>query len=263
MTDDKSTISVATWNVNSLKQRVDHLVNWTRATQPDVILLQELKCIEDNFPRLEVEAAGYRWAAVGQKSYNGVAILSRSEISVVATALPGNEDDTQARYIEADTFGLRVASIYLPNGNPVDTEKYDYKLTWMDRLSAHAKSLLALERAVVLGGDYNCIPSEDDVHDPGRFRDDALFRLETRSRFRSMLNLGYTEAWRALHSEKHVYSYWDYGAAFRNDDGLRIDHLLLSPHAADRLERCEIDTTPRGWDRASDHTPVVCELSRD
>lgn len=255
------TIKIATWNVNSIKQRVDHLVDWTRESGADVILLQELKCIEDNFPRFEIEAAGYRWAMVGQKSYNGIAILSRSDIAVTASKLPGDDEDTQARYLEAETCGVRVASIYLPNGNPVDTPKYDYKLAWMDRLRTHAQGLLALEQPVILGGDYNCIPTEDDVHDPDGFRDDALFRLDTRRRFRSILNLGYTEAWRALHSERHVYSYWDYGAAFRNDDGLRIDHLLLSPQAADRLESCEIDPTPRGWEKASDHTPVVCELN--
>ena len=253
-------VTVATWNVNSIKQRAGHLADWTRQAQPDVVLLQELKCTEDNFPRMEVQAAGYEAAVVGQKSYNGVAILSKDKIEVTATALPGDESDEQARYLEARTCGLRVASIYLPNGNPVDGPKYDYKLAWMDRLRAHADTLLRSEETTVLGGDYNCAPTDDDVYDPDRFADDALCKPETRSRFRALTYLGYTEAWRALHSERHVYSYWDYGAAFRNDDGLRIDHLLLSPQAADRLSSCEVDTTPRGWDKASDHTPVVCEL---
>lgn len=254
------TITVATWNVNSIKQRAGHLADWTRQAQPDVVLLQELKCTEDNFPRMEIQAAGYEAAVVGQKSYNGVAILSKDKIEVTATALPGDDADEQARYIEARTCGIRVASIYLPNGNPADGPKYDYKLAWMDRLRAHAEELLRGEETVVLGGDYNCAPTDDDVYDPARFADDALCKPQTRNRFRALTHLGYTEAWRALHDDRHVYSYWDYGAAFRNDDGLRIDHLLLSPQAADRLNRCEIDTTPRGWEKASDHTPVVCEL---
>lgn len=253
-------VTVATWNVNSIKQRAGHLADWTKQAQPDVVLLQELKCTEDNFPRMEIQAAGYAAAVVGQKSYNGVAILSKDKIEVTATALPGDDGDEQARYIEARTCGLRVASIYLPNGNPADGPKYDYKLAWMDRLRAHAEELLRGEETVVLGGDYNCAPTDDDVYDPARFADDALCKPETRNRFRALTYLGYTEAWRALHGERHVYSYWDYGAAFRNDDGLRIDHLLLSPQAADRLTRCEIDTAPRAWEKASDHTPVVCAL---
>jgi exodeoxyribonuclease-3 len=253
-------VTVATWNVNSIKQRAGHLADWTKQAQPDVVLLQELKCTEANFPRMEIQAAGYEAAMVGQKSYNGVAILSKDTIAVTATALPGDDGDEQARYIEARTCGLRIASIYLPNGNPADGPKYDYKLAWMDRLRAHAEELLRGEETVVLGGDYNCAPTDDDVYDPARFADDALCKPQTRNRFRALTYLGYTEAWRALHQERHVYSYWDYGAAFRNDDGLRIDHLLLSPQAADRLIKCEIDTTPRAWDKASDHTPVVCEL---
>jgi exodeoxyribonuclease-3 len=254
------TVTVATWNVNSIKQRVGHLAAWSAQAQPDVILLQELKCTEDAFPRMEVQAAGYDAAVVGQKSYNGVAILSRQPIEVHATSLPGADDDDQARYLEATTCGIRVASIYLPNGNPTDGPKFAYKLAWMDRLRAHAAELLEREEPVVLGGDYNCAPTDADVYDPERLAADALCRPETRSRFRALLHLGWTEAWRALHAERHVYSYWDYGAAFRNDDGLRIDHLVLSPQAADRLGDCRIDTTPRGWDKASDHTPVLCSL---
>lgn len=251
---------IATWNVNSIKQRAGHLAAWARAAEPDVILLQELKCAEDAFPRMEIEAAGYNAVVVGQKSYNGVAILSREAITDVRTTLPGDESDTQARYVEAETCGIRVASIYLPNGNPVDSDKYAYKLAWMRRLRAHALDLLRREQPFVLGGDYNCAPSDDDVYDPEGFADDALCRPETRQAFRALVYLGLCEAWRALHGDRHVYSYWDYGAAFRNDDGLRIDHLLLSPQAADRLRGCEIDTTPRGWDKPSDHTPVICEL---
>jgi exodeoxyribonuclease-3 len=226
-----------------------------------VVLLQELKCSEDTFPRMEVEAAGYQAAVVGQKSYNGVAVLSKQPIEVTETALPGDPTDDQARYIEARTCGLRVAALYLPNGNPVDGPKYPYKLAWMARLRAQAARLLKTEEPVVLGGDYNCAPTDADVYDPEGFAEDALCRPETRNRFRAVQYLGYTEAWRALNGARHVYSYWDYGAAFRNDDGLRIDHLLLSPQAADRLEAAWIDPTPRGWDKASDHTPVLCRLA--
>ncbi|SDF72915.1 exodeoxyribonuclease-3 [Limimonas halophila] len=254
-------LAIATWNVNSIKQRIGHLTAWVRTAQPDIVLLQELKATADSFPEFDVQAAGYTAAVVGQKSYNGVAVLSRDTIETQLTALPGDEDDSQARYLEVRTCGVRVASLYLPNGNPVDSPKYSYKLGWMDRLAARTDELLAGEEPVILGGDYNCAPTDDDVYDPEGFADDALCRLETRRRFRALEYRGMTEAWRALHGEKHVYSYWDYGAAFHNDDGLRIDHFLLSPQAADRLESCEIDTTPRGWERASDHTPVVCTLA--
>jgi exodeoxyribonuclease-3 len=254
-------IRIATWNVNSIKQRAKHVVDWAEQAKPDVILLQELKTTADAFPAMEIQAAGYTAEIVGQKSYNGVAILSRDTISDVRTALPGDESDAQARYIEATTCGVRVASIYLPNGNPVGTEKFTYKLDWMRRLRAHADDLLRTEQPIVLGGDYNCAPTDDDVYDPENMADDALVQPETRKAFRALLNLGYTEAWGATHGERHVYSYWDYGAAFRNDDGLRIDHLVLSPQAADRLESVHIDPTPRGWNRASDHTAVVCELA--
>jgi exodeoxyribonuclease-3 len=252
---------LATWNVNSIKQRGGHVVEWAKQAEPDVILLQELKGTEDTFPFMELQAAGYQAEVVGQKSYNGVAILSKDKITDVTRGLPGDDSDAQARYVEGTTHGIRVASIYLPNGNPVGTEKFTYKLAWMRRLRAHATALLRTEMPVVLGGDYNCAPTDDDVHDAEAMADDALVQPETRREFRALLNLGFTEAWGATHSERHVYSYWDYGAAFRNDDGLRIDHLVLSPQAADRLERCHIDPTPRGWEKASDHTPVVCELT--
>ena len=253
-------VSIATWNVNSIKQRAGHLSAWTREAQPDIVLLQELKTTEDALPLMEIRAAGYNVELVGQKAYNGVAILSRDDIAVTARALPGDDSDGQARYIEADTCGVRVASIYLPNGNPIGTEKFKYKLAWMRRLNDRAAELLRTERPVVLGGDYNCAPTDDDIYDPDAMASDALVQPETREAFRTLLYQGYTEAWGATHDERHVYSYWDYGAAFRNDDGLRIDHLVLSPQAADRLDSCRIDPTPRGWERSSDHTPVVCEL---
>ncbi len=255
-------VKIATWNVNSIKARIDGLVAWLKSASPDIVLLQELKCLEADFPRLELEALGYQGAAVGQKSYNGVAVLSKQPIEVILRRLPGDEADDQARYLEAETAGLRVASIYLPNGNPPDGEKYAYKLAWMERLQRHARELLASETAVVLGGDYNVIPAALDCYDPAAWAGDALYKLETRQRFRGLVNQGWTEAFRALHPQVRSYSFWDYqGGAWQNDLGIRIDHLLLSPQAADRLEDCRIDREPRGRKKASDHTPVICELA--
>ena len=255
-------VKIATWNVNSIKARLANLLEWAAAAKPDILLLQELKCVEENFPRLEIEELGYQVAAVGQKSYNGVALLSREPIEDLVFRLPGEETDDQARYVEGTTFGLRVASLYLPNGNPTDSDKYPYKLRWMERLECHAQSLLEQEQAFLLGGDYNVCPTDEKVYDPQAFAGDALCRPESRQAFRRLVNLGLTEAWRALHSTPHVYSYWDYTRrAFENDDGLRIDHFLLSPQAADRLTACEIDREPRGRDKASDHTPVICEIA--
>ena len=254
-------VTIATWNVNSIKARLPNALAWLEGFGPDVVLLQEIKTVAEGFPRLEIEALGYNTAVVGQKSYNGVAILSKSPLEDVVERLPGDEEDEQARYVEATTFGLRVASIYLPNGNPISTEKFPYKLAWMARLKARAQALMALEEPTVLGGDYNVIQTDDDVYDPLAFAGDALFQLETRQAFWSILNLGYTEAYRALHTEPHRYSFWDYQAgAWQKDNGLRIDHLLLSPQAADLLEDCDIDSKPRGKPKASDHTPVWCRL---
>jgi exodeoxyribonuclease III len=257
-------VKIATWNVNSVKARLPLLLRWLDEAKPDVALLQELKCVEADFPALEVSGAGYRSVVVGQKSYNGVAILVREplDMSVTARTLPGDPDDAQARYVEAEVAGLRIASIYLPNGNPVDTEKYPYKLAWMKRLEAHTIQLLKDETPFVLGGDYNICPTDDDVYDPVGWREDALCRPESRARFRTLSYFGLTDAFRALHPDRaHAYSFWDYQAgAWPRDNGLRIDHLMLSPQTADRLLAADIDRTPRGWDRASDHTPVWCEL---
>jgi exodeoxyribonuclease-3 len=254
-------VTIATWNVNSIKARLPNALAWLEGFRPDVVLLQEVKTVAEGFPYLEIEALGYNIAVVGQKSYNGVAILSKSPLEDLVERLAGDEEDEQARYLEATTFGLRVASIYLPNGNPISTEKFPYKLAWMARLKARAQELLALEEPIVLGGDYNVIQNDDDVYDPLAFAGDALSQLETRQAFWSILNLGYTEAYRSLHSEPHRYSFWDYQAgAWQKDNGLRIDHLLLSPQAADLLEDCDIDSKPRGQPKASDHTPVWCRL---
>ena len=255
-------MKIATWNVNSIKARLPRVLEWLAEAAPDVALLQEIKTVEDGFPALEIEALGYNIAVCGQKSYNGVAILSKRPLEDVITRLPGDDGDEQARYIEAVIGDLRVASIYLPNGNPVDGPKFPYKLAWMDRLYDHAKGLLALEESLVLGGDYNIAPSDGDVYDPPAWADDALCRPDSRARFRAILHLGYTEAYRALHDAPGAYSFWDYQKGrWPRDEGLRIDHLLLSPQAADRLRACDIDKNPRGHkEKPSDHTPVWCEL---
>jgi len=258
---------IASWNVNSIKARLPNVLDWLESFAPDIALLQEIKTVEDGFPRMEIEALGYRCAIAGQKSYNGVAILSKTPLEVVHTALPGDPGDEQARYLEAITetgIGpIRVATIYLPNGNPVDSDKFAYKCAWMERLEAHARSLLALEAPVVLGGDYNVIPQDEDCHDPAIWEGDALFRPETRAAFRRLLNLGYVDAFRALHAEHGAYTFWDYQAgAWPKDHGIRIDHLLLSPHATDMLADSGIDRTPRGKEKASDHTPVWATLGK-
>ena len=254
-------MKIATWNVNSIKARLPNVLDWLSTAEPDVVLLQEIKTVDDGFPRLEIEALGYRCAVHGQKSYNGVAILSKEPAEDVLCGLPGDPEDEQARYIEATIGGVRVASIYLPNGNPADSDKYPYKLAWMKRLKDRAATLLASEAPVVLGGDYNVIPTDEDVHDAAAWAGDALIRPESRAALREILWLGYTDAFRAMNSAPHKYSFWDYqGGAWQKDEGVRIDHLLLSPQAADRLLAARIDTAPRGKPKASDHTPVLCEL---
>jgi exodeoxyribonuclease-3 len=260
-------MKIATWNVNSIKARLPRVLEWLGEFQPDVALLQEIKCVDEDFPALEIGDAGYNVATSGQKSYNGVAILSKRPIEVERRALPGDETDEQARYIEALIGDVRVASIYLPNGNPTrdddgkDSDKYRYKLRWMERLRAHAGELLATEDAFVLGGDYNICPTDGDVYDAAAFAGDALCRPESRKRFRAIQHLGLTDAFRTFDGAPGRYSYWDYKAgAWQKDNGLLIDHLLLSPQAADRLKAAGIDRTPRGKEKASDHTPVWCEL---
>lgn len=252
---------IATWNVNSVKARLPLVTGWLRAAAPDVALLQEIKCETAAFPAAAFEELGYHVTAVGQKAYNGVAFLSRTPHEVVLTRLPGEPEDEQARYVEATVDGVRIAGLYLPNGNPVDSEKFAYKLRWMDRLAARVRALLADEVPFVLGGDYNVIPEARDVFDPVAFAGDALFRPETRTRFRALVNLGLTEAFRALDDDPHAYTFWDYQAGcWPRDRGLRIDHFLLSPQVADRLVSCVIDREPRGQEKASDHTPVVLEI---
>jgi exodeoxyribonuclease-3 len=255
-------VKIASWNVNSVKARLPHLLAFLAEALPDALCLQETKCLEADFPMLEIAGLGYRAETIGQRSYNGVAILSKEPPTEIRRGLPGDGSDDQARYLEASFGEVRVASIYLPNGNPVGTDKFTYKLAWMERLFAHARELLCREIPFVLAGDYNICPTDDDVYDPVAWRDDALCRPESRARFRALVNLGLTDAYRVFHREPHRYTFWDYQAGrWHRDEGLRIDHLLLSPHAADRIVACDIDKKPRAGERASDHTPIWCELA--
>jgi len=254
-------MKIATWNVNSVKARLATVLEVLNAIDCDVVCLQELKCETDAFPYMEIEEAGWSCAVHGQKSYNGVAILSKLPLEDVEMGLPGDEDDEQSRYIEATVLSdtpIRVASLYLPNGNPAPGPKYDYKLAWMKRLNARAASLIEREDAFVLAGDYNCIPRDVDCWEPAVWADDALALPQTRAAFQTLKNLGLTEAFEALDNRGHQYSFWDYqGGAFPKDHGIRIDHLLCSPQAADRLNGVEIFRRARELDKPSDHVPVI------
>jgi exodeoxyribonuclease III len=258
-------MKIATWNVNSVKARLEPAVAWLKAAKPDVVCLQEIKSTDDTFPAEAFEALGYNCAVHGQKTYNGVAILSKLPIEDVTPRLPGGDGDDHARYLEAVVTGarctLRLASIYAPNGNPIGTEKFTYKLAWLERLRSHAARLLANEEPVALMGDYNVIPEDKDVHDPKLWLNDALFQPESRAALRRIENLGYTDAFRARHSEAGHYTFWDYQAgAWRRNNGIRIDHILLSPQGVDRLKTCDIDKHVREGDKPSDHVPVWCEM---
>jgi exodeoxyribonuclease-3 len=256
---------IATWNVNSIKQRMENLTAWLAERQPDIVCLQETKTVDEAFPRQPIEAMGYNVAVHGQKTFNGVAILSKYKFDEVIPRLPGDDADDHARFIEASISTsrgtLRVASIYLPNGNPPETEKYPYKINWMHRLSKYASERLQLEEPLVMAGDYNVIPTADDVHNPAGWATDALFLPETRAKFRALTNLGLTDAIRAV-SNDNLYTFWDYQAgAWQKNWGIRIDHLLLSPQAADRLVTAGIDKHVRSWERPSDHVPVYADFA--
>lgn len=257
---------IATWNVNSVKQRIEPMQRWLKEREPDVVCLQEIKCVDDAFPRQTFEDMGYNVATHGQKTYNGVAILSKHPLEEVERGLPGDDDDDHARYMEAvisvEGGAVRVASVYLPNGNPAPGAKYTYKLGWMERLKEHARARLALEEPMVLAGDYNAIPTPDDVHDPELWMKDALFLPQTREKFREFIHLGLTDAVRATSDDAGLYTFWDYqGGAFQKNNGIRIDHLLLSPQAADRLSAAGVDRATRGGEKPSDHVPVWIDLN--
>lgn len=252
---------IASWNVNSIRTRLDMLTDWIANDNCDVLLLQETKSQNINFPASAFEDIGWHVVFHGQKSYNGVAISSKHKIEDVTVGLSGDEKDEQARYMDAEIAGVRVATIYLPNGNPAPGPKFDYKLAWLDRLESRAIKLLESEIPVVLGGDYNVIPDDLDCYDPAGWAGDALTRPESRAAFRRLLYNGYSDALRSLHPTDVLYTYWDYQAgAWQHDNGVRIDHFLLSPEALDRLETVTIDRDPRGLDKPSDHTPIICQL---
>jgi exodeoxyribonuclease III len=254
-------MKIASWNVNSIRARIDHVTAWIKLQQPDVLLLQELKATE--FPALVFQALGYESVAVTQKSYNGVAVLSRHPMETINTTLAGDEADSHARYLEMTIGGIRMVNIYLPNGNPVGTEKFAYKLAWMDRLLEKMSAWRKEDVPVLVGGDFNVIPEDIDCHKPSSWIRDALFQPEPRSRYRTLLDLGYTDAFRFLHpGETGQFTFWDYfRQAFEHNRGIRIDHFLLSPKLADRLQSCVIDRGPRAQERPSDHTPIMVELS--
>jgi exodeoxyribonuclease-3 len=253
-------MKIATYNVNGVNGRLDVLLRWLSEARPDIVTLQELK--SERFPAEAIAAAGYDAIWHGQKSWNGVAILSRVGTPVeTRRGLPGDPDPGQSRYIEAAVNGILVAGLYLPNGNPRPGPKYDYKLAWFERLHAHAAELLASKAPVVLAGDYNVMPTELDVYKPERWIDDALFAPEVREAYAALVAQGWTDALRKLHPEERIYTFWKYWRqSFERDAGLRIDHLLLSPKLAKKLVAAGVDRTPRGWDKTSDHAPTWIEL---
>lgn len=254
-------MKIASFNINGIKARQPRLTEWLKESGVDVALLQEIKSMDEPFPREAIEDLGYNIETHGQKGFNGVAILSKFPIEDVVRGLPGDESDEQARWIEATINTVRICCLYLPNGNPVPGPKFDYKLAWMERLHSHAQALLETEEPVIMAGDYNIIPQAEDAHQPEDWEGDALYRPESLSAFRKVLNLGYTDALRALNPAPLTYTFWDFQAgAWNRNNGIRIDHFLLSPQAADRLKACEIDRHMRGREKPSDHVPIWVEL---
>ncbi|WP_276503974.1 exodeoxyribonuclease III [Terrimonas pollutisoli] len=255
-------MKIATYNVNGINGRLPVLLRWLKEAKPDIVCLQELKAMQNKFPEKEILAAGYHSIWNGQKSWNGVAILSRyGEIQELRRVLPGDPKDSHSRYMEAIINKMVIACLYLPNGNPYPGPKFDYKLKWFRRLSAHAKKLLAHEVPVALIGDFNVMPTELDVYKPERWVDDALFRIEVRTAFKRLTDQGWTDAIRKLHPNERVYTFWDYFRnAFSRDAGLRLDHFLLSPQLSRRLVAAGVDRHVRGWEKTSDHAPAWIEL---
>ena len=258
-------MKIATWNINGIKARQENLAEWLKNEEPDIICLQEIKSVDEGFPKAAFDALGYHIETHGQKGFNGVALLSRKAPEEVVRGLPGDDGDTQSRYIEG-TFSvaggvIRVASIYLPNGNPVDSEKYAYKLAWMTRLRDHIRARLALEEPLILAGDYNVIPRPGDCHDPAVWSGDALFLPATREAFANLVGLGLTDAVMAGSDSAGQYTFWDYQAgAWQKNNGIRIDHMLLSAEAADNLNATMIAKDVRSWEKPSDHVPVICDF---
>lgn len=256
-------MKIATYNVNGINGRLPVLLRWLQETTPDVVCLQELKAPQEKFPEQAIQDVGYSAIWHGQKSWNGVAILSRGvQPEEITRVLPGEDEDEQSRYIEAMIDGITIGCLYLPNGNPAPAPKFDYKLRWFERLTAHAAELLAKGTPVVLTGDYNVMPTEIDVYKPERWTNDALFRPEVRAAFHNLVSQGWTDAIRKLYPDQTIYTFWDYFRnAYERNAGLRIDHFLLSPQLAGRLVAAGVDTNVRGWEKSSDHGPVWIELS--
>ncbi|MBI0166760.1 exodeoxyribonuclease III [Bartonella sp. M0280] len=257
-------MKIATWNVAGIRARHDTLIKWLKQSQVDVVCLQETKTIDANFPRAEIEALGYNINTHGQKGFNGVALLSKINPDEVICGLPGDDSDEQARYIEAvystKTGVIRIVSLYVPNGNPVDSEKYPYKLRWYERFYDRAVSLLALEEPLIFAGDYNVIDSAFDAKNPQEWEGDALYLPKSREALWKIKNLGFYDATRST-SDNPDYSFWDFkSGAWQKNDGIRIDHFFISPEAADKLETSFVERAVRGWDKPSDHVPVVIEL---
>lgn len=258
-------MKIASFNINGIKARAGALTDWLDEAEPDVAVLQEIKSIDENFPRELFEERGYQVETHGQKSFNGVAILSKLPLEDVTRGLPGDDDDEQARWIEATVMGdhtaVRVCGLYLPNGNPAPGPKYDYKLAWMERLKARAEALLEAEEPALMAGDYNIIPQDEDAKRPEAWAKDALALPDSRAAFRRVVNLGFTEAFRARIQSPGHYTFWDYQAgAWNKDDGIRIDHVLLTPQAADLMTDCQIDKEIRGREKPSDHVPIWVNL---
>ena len=255
---------LTTYNLNGIRARLPRLLEWLEREQSDIVCLQELKCADDSLPIADIEAAGYGAVWHGQKGFNGVAILTRGAApGLRRVGLPGDDSDEQSRYIEADVNGLIVASIYLPNGNPIGTEKFEYKLRWMERLRAHAEGLLASEKPTILAGDFNVVPEDRDVFSMRAAANDALVQPETRASWRQLIHQGWTDMLRALHpDDDRLYTFWDYTAGcWQRDAGFRIDHLLCSPEAADRVTAAGVDKWARAEEKASDHAPTWVVLS--
>ena len=256
-------MKIATYNVNGINGRLPVLLRWLEEAKPDVVCLQELKAPQDNFPLIPIKASGYNAVWHGQKSWNGVAILAReTEPEEIGRVLPGDSEDVHSRYIEAKVNGIIIGCLYLPNGNPAPGPKFDYKLRWFERLTAHAEGLLKSDKPVVLTGDFNVMPTELDVYKPERWLKDALFRPEVRQAFKSLVAQGWTDAIRKLYPDEVIYTFWDYFRdSYNRNAGLRIDHFLLSPHLEKRLIAAGVDHHVRGWQKSSDHAPVWIELA--
>ena len=257
-------MKIASFNINGIKARINALPDWLDEALPDVALLQEIKSVDEAFPREIFEDRGYRVETHGQKGFNGVAILSRLPLEDVTRGLPGDAEDEQSRWIEATVMGdrpIRVCGLYLPNGNPAPGPKYDYKLAWMERMQARAAELLTLEEPFLMAGDYNIIPQDEDARRPEAWHKDALALPDSRAAYRRILNMGFTEAFRTRQAGPGHYTFWDYQAgAWNRGDGIRIDHFLLSPECADLLEDCQIDAEIRGYEKPSDHVPIWVRL---